>query len=291
MARDGIEAATERRFLRFAGKLWETGEFEPGVGWETARIARRPRPTPGYRLQLLDETGGVLVEAGVKLLGGGECRSRGTDSVTRQRVVGYVPLHGKARSLAFARDGRLLYGVKLAARATRIALTSLDLDTSGRLHVSWDANHDRRLWFNVVVLDAERRAMPVVRELSDTKLVFPTDGLPGGRGCSIAVLATDGLRSTMVESRRFDLAEQPPRIAIVPPRDGETLPPGEIVARGQRLAAAGPLEPGGHEIELVFIRDGEIVARDAVRLRVPERSTEQERWRAVSSSIRSTNRG
>ena len=65
------------------------------------------------------------------------------------------------------------------------------------MHVRWEAEHDRPLQFNVVFLDAKQRAIPLARELSDSHLTFASAELPGGPGCSVAVQATDGLRSTI----------------------------------------------------------------------------------------------
>src|SRR5436309_2123796 len=113
----------ERGFLRFVGKLWETGEFEPGIGWETARIARRPSCTPGYTLELIDDAGNVLIETGVEL-SEPACRVQGTRGMTGQKVIGYLPLHAKGHSVVFRRGDRILHRTEIAASPPRIAITS-----------------------------------------------------------------------------------------------------------------------------------------------------------------------
>ena len=43
-------------FLRFAGRLWEDMTFEREAGWETERIADRPKEGSGeYVLELVDQ--------------------------------------------------------------------------------------------------------------------------------------------------------------------------------------------------------------------------------------------
>lgn len=305
-----MDGSMERRYLRFAGRLWENGEFVPGVGWETARIARRPRPTPGYRLQLLDGSADVLVDADVELRSG-ECGVRGTRGMSGGRVTGYLPLHPGGRAIAFRRGERLLYALELAAAPPRVAVTSVNVRADGQVELRWEAAHERPLLFNVVLVDSGRRAIPVARELSASHLVLSTAELPGGPGCSLAVLATDGLRSAMARSEPFDLPDRPPRVTILTPGEDEVLTPdqpisllgsacdlaghplpderlvwrvdGEVVACGRRLVAGGPLAPGAHEIQLGYGSDGEPLARAVVRLRVSGRSPAQERWLALSS--------
>jgi hypothetical protein len=305
----------ERRFLRFVGKLWETGEFELGVGWETARIARRPLCTAGYALQLLDDAGNVLVETSVELRGP-TCRVQGTRGMTGQKVIGYLPFVANGRTVVFRQGDRIRYRTEVAASPPRIAITGLETNGEGRVHVRWEAEHARHLRFNVVFVDAKRRAIPVARELSDSHLLLATVDLPGGPGCSFAVLATDGLRSAMVRSDRFDLPEQPPRLTIMMPNDGDLIVPDQpisllghtrdaagrplpddgliwsvddrIVARGQRMAPAGPFEPGAHRVELAYLSGSEVVVRSHVQIHVAERSPEQHAWRTISASRTAT---
>lgn len=302
----------ERRFLRFVGKLWETGEFELGVGWETARIARRLSCTPGYTLTLLDNISNVLVETGVEVTVPA-CQVQEMRGITGQKVVGYLPLHPEGRKIVFRHGEQILHRSEIAASSPRISITGLETDTEDRVHVRWEAEHDGPLKFNVVFVDAKQRTIPIARELSDNYLVLATADLQGGSGCSIVVLATDGLRSAMARSDRFDLPEQPPRLLILLPNDGERVAPDQpisllghsydaagralpddalvwsvddqIVARGQRMAPAGPFEPGLHRIELAYILDNEVGVRSHVDIHVAERSAEQDAWRTISEGL------
>jgi hypothetical protein len=299
-----------RRFLRFVGKLWETGEFEPGIGWETTRISRRPCCTTGYTLQLLDGAGKVLVEAGIEQRVP-TCQVQGTHGVTGKKIIGYLPFDGRGRKIIFRQGDLIRYQIEIAATSPHIEITSLEIDGNGCVHVRWNAEHERALWFNVVFVDAKRRAISVARELSDSHLTFATAELPGGPGCSIAVLATDGLRSSMARSEQFDLPQQPLRLVIMMPNDGDYVAPdhpisllgnahdmagralpddalvwsidNRVVARGQRMAPAGPFEPGLHCVELAYLSGDDVVACTQVKIRVPERSPEQHAWRTISA--------
>jgi hypothetical protein len=303
----------ERRFLRVAGKLWETGEFEPAIGWETARIARRPVCAEGYSLQLLDDEGRLLLKTGVEVRVP-LCRVRGARGVGGHRVNGYIPLVPNARALVFRQGARILYRTDLAPVPPQITITGVEAPGSDSVRVRWKAKHDRELRFNVVFIDAARRATPVARELTESYLTFSAADLGGGAGCSIAVLATDGLRSAMARSKPFDLPEHPPILTILAPNDGDVIAPdqpvslhghardaagrslpddglvwyvdGELVARGLRIAPAGPFEPGAHRVELAYVSGEQVKARSRVQLRVPECSPEHHAWRAISASLR-----
>jgi hypothetical protein len=301
-----------RRFLRFVGRLWETGEFEPGLGWETPRIARRPRPDPDHRLVLLDQAGAVLVEGAVELRAP-TCRTAGADGPAVMPLVGCLPLHPDGRVVLLLRGDRVLHRSTLSAERPTISAPQLHVTADGRVRATWSAEHDRPLRYNVVFIDGRRRAIPVARELLEQAFVLDATDLPGGRGCSLAVLATDGLRSDTARSLPFDLPDRPPRIVILTPSPATSLPPdqplsllghahdpagrpladehltwsidGEIVARGRRLAPAGPLSPGTHRVELAYAREGEPGGRAEVRVEVERRSPAQGEWLRVATSM------
>lgn len=301
----------ERRYLRFVGRLWDSGEFEPGTGWETTRIARNSRPTPGYLLQLLDSSDDLLVDAGVTLRTGA-CGGHGGRGMASRPVSGYLPFHPAGRTVVFRKEATVLHTASLAAAPPRIAVGQVDLGGAGRIHLAWAVEHENPLWFHVVLVDGAGMATPVAQGLTEPRLVLATAGLPGGPGCALAVLATDGLRSAMARTEPFDLPRQPARLVILTPADGDTLPAdqpfsllgrahdaagrplpddqlvwlvdGQIMARGRRMVPAGPLAPGDHRVELAHASDDGEARRATARLRVNERSPAQESWRAIVSA-------
>lgn len=301
-----------RTFLRFAGKLWENGDFEPEYGWETERIARRPASHPDFRLELVDAAGAVLVERGVELRV--STREAPTaDAMTRARVVGYLPLRSNGSAVVLRNTGRLLYRTELAPARPRIERFDATIDHPGRLHVRWAAEHTQPLRFDLVFIDGLRRTYPLRRGLSGIEAIVDIAHLPGGEGCGLALLATDGLRSAARRSELFDVAERSPRVAILAPVDGEILMPdqpisllghahdvagralsddglswsidGEPLAQGQRLAPAGPLSPGSHRITLTH-RHHDVAVVSEVTVSVAERSPAQQQWLSVSQALR-----
>jgi hypothetical protein len=82
--------STTHTWYRFAGRLWEDLTFEPGVGWETDTIARRPADGDGtFVLELLDARGQVVTDVSPSVRFDRADRATGRMRVTR--VVAYPP--------------------------------------------------------------------------------------------------------------------------------------------------------------------------------------------------------
>jgi hypothetical protein len=304
-----------RTFLRFFGRLWESGEFEADWGWESTRLARRSLADPDHQLELVDANGAVVATGTVELRVS-RCGHEEVQGVERARVVGQVALHPDARAVLLRRGDRVLHRAEIGTRAPGLGAVEVSVSADGQVHVRWRAEHDRPVVFNLVFVDGRHRRLPVARNLSAQEFRFDTAALPGGLGCSIAVLATDGLRSSLVRSAPFDLPEKPPRVVMLAPAEGDTLSPdqpftllglaqdlagqavpdehlvwfvdGVGVARGRRCSVAGPLAPGAHRIELACWQDGRAVATQACSVSVAERSPEQARWLEMSRGLAAT---
>lgn len=297
-------------FVRVAGRLQASGEFQPEIGWETELKADRPRPDPDYRLDLVDGDGAVLAEGGVEVrapICGGE-----GGVVTAFRIVGYVPVHQGGRDVVLRRGDQELYRAELAPERPVVARVEVSVEDDGNVVVRWEAVHDRPLRYRLLLVDGARHAIPITDHLVQSEVSLSAGELCGGRGCSVAVVATDGLRSGVRKSDPFDLLERPPSVEITSPADGQLVLPdhpvtllgrgldhlsaelpqerlvwsvdGQAVGRGHSPGVAGPFEPGEHLIELAY-RDGEGVMRAEARVGVPERSPEQKAWLAVSAEL------
>src|SRR5262245_50352686 len=120
-----------RRFLRVRGTLWEDGEFEPGIGWETERIARGPHPDPEAVLYLRDAHGRRVSEGPVGLRG--------------RRLTGYLPLNADGRTVVLQHRDREIYRAELAERPPSIAVSAVEVGDDHRVRVSWRAEHEREL--------------------------------------------------------------------------------------------------------------------------------------------------
>jgi len=307
-----------RTFVRFVGTLWENLDFEPGVGWETPRIARLPTPDPSYQLELLDEAGTVLVARSPEV----RFRSQRARDGQMQaaKVLGYVPLRSGGTTIQLRHEGTIVYGTELARARPEVAITRLAAERHGRrVRLTWAASHEKPLTFIVRYLVGARRIMTLARDLTALELAIDTDGLPGGRDCRLVVLATDGLRSAHALSDPFAVPDKPPRVWIGAPAGGDVLAPdqpftlrggamdlagdsledssllwvidGDVVARGCRSALAAPLEPGSHEVALRHIGADGAESEARVEIRVAERTAGQEEWRRMLDRLLASDAG
>lgn len=286
--------------MRVSGWLLETGEFRPGIGWETQRVRQRPLDNSDIKVSLIGEGETQLVSRPAEVrttICGGAAVTAGS----RVRVVAYLPLLEEASAVVIRAGDRVIHRAELASRPPTVSVDRAEV-VDESLNVLWSAEHDRPLWFNVFVSDARKRTILVGSGLTTNGLTVDIATLPGGPECSVAVLATDGYRSEIARSDPLELPARPPVATILGPAAGDLLTPdhpvsllgsardaagevlpeeglvwvvdGETVAEGTQLTVIKPLSPGAHTIALRWNRDAEAV----VSVTVADRTPEQEAW-------------
>ncbi len=290
------------QFIRFSGRLSENMTFESQPGWETTRLANRPAEGDGvFQLELLNAAGQVLVAVSPNV--DFERYSTAPQPEMRfARVVAYIPLHPDGRELVFRRGDLLIQREPLAPNPPSLQIESLKPGRGRRVQISWAAKHvvDKPLTYNVVYLASDKRSFLVAHGLTKTKFTADLGHLPGGPAGRLAILATDGTRSSFAVSEPFPVAEKPPQIWIQTPGDQETLPAGQPVslcgqaldvagaglpeagliwqvdgqevARGTRLALAVGLEPGTHKVSLKYAGDQKTIARKTIAIVIADRT-------------------
>lgn len=291
-------------FLRFSGMISPTGEFQHHVGWETDHIAHPPEPSGPFEIDQLDERGSVIARTKCQL-SPPACGRAGVPMW--QDIQAYVPLNDATMKLRL-RDG------DLARHEVEVSRTRPQLDlplvnaSEGRAAARWNASHKKPLVFNVALFTEPGRVFPLALATRENNIDIDPTSFPGGDQCRIAVVATDGVRSTSILSEPFQLPQQPPVLYLLSPTDGTrfgafepiglngtamdrgglALPDehlswhidGVAVSHGQRLEAVPALAPGPHTIEL---RYGD--AASSVAIEVAEPSELEQRWAARSAEL------
>jgi len=290
-------------FIRFTGLVDSNGQFQRRVGWETDTPTRWPEPDASLRLRAVDETGKVMLEVhpGRRL---DACRAVGDRAY---EVIGYLPFAIGLSSIELWIDDRLLHRATVAANPPRIFVRKPRI-RGGRLAVSWSGAHDLPLRY-VVSLETGTEAVPLAYKTDLEQVLVAIDDLPGGDACRVAVLATDGTRSTYALSAPFPLTRSRPHPVIVEPADLSTAEPdqplslmgwavqgggtrrevdlrwtvdGRALEVSGNVAATEPLVPGKHVVELVA-GDSPIVARARVTVRA--RTASQSAWHRLVAAI------
>ena len=289
-------------FIRFDGHLAEDMTFTRRLGWETERIAHRPREGDGrYLLELLDEDRRPLVAVSPHVAFD-ECSTGVERRLTR--VVAYIPLRPEGRELVFRRGEIAIHRESVSTDPPRVRITKLGRRDDGVVELEWEASAPGLL-ARVVYLAGPRRGFVVVRERRGNRATVHLSRFPGTRDGRLAVLVSDGTRSSSAVSRPFRVPDKPPVCSIAAPVAGEVLQAdqpfsllgrcrdvaganlpdsglrwlidGEVAAEGAHLALAPPLPPGAHEIVLEYRQRRAIVARTRARITVARRSAAQQR--------------
>jgi hypothetical protein len=295
----------EGTLLRFTGVLREDHHFIHVPGWETARVIERPESGDGsYVVDLLDADGKVVSRVSPVI----DFRAPEDPDASGLRladVMVYVPMHPSARVLTFHRvtpEELEIFRADIATRPPMIRELVVDGDPPGALRLRWRSGHDREVTFTVFYWPEERTPFVVASGLRENGFEASGETLPGPTG-RFAVLASDGIRSSVTIGRPLKGLSTATRVRITSPSEIGALPPdqpvdlrasvedvsgtpvavdeltwsidGQQVASGQ-MAAAGPLDPGEHQIEVAGLRASEEVDRDVIRVTVADRNEEQD---------------
>lgn len=287
-----------RTWMRLEGRLWEDLTFEPGTGWETDVIARRPPEGDGtWMVELLDDKGQVVFDTSPVVR---FARPPGTPPgrMHAARVVAYLPTHPEGRRIRLRRRDFVVYARPVAAAAPGVTITHQEVTEDREVVLHWEPTDGpgRPLVYRVVYQAEGRGVFPVARDLLATSLRIPLRQLPGSPRGRLAVMATDGLRSSFAQTETFAVPHQPARVAILEPHPYKQVPfnhpltlrgvahddagrrlddtgfvwmvDGQLLARETNLALAARLTPGEHTIVLAWEGAGAPRAETRVIVRV-----------------------
>lgn len=290
-----------RSFLRVRGELWADGSYHPLPGWETKRLVHASRSDTDLTLMALDASGDVVARGPIQRHPN-LCVSRELRSTDSQRLIGYVVHHPKTAKLVLALDHSPIFTADVAAQPPQIHQLTATPDDDGSIVVAWTADHNAPLTFNLLYLDPLGRAIPVADGLRETRYQFHGAGIPGGEDAAVALIATDGIRSSSARSTPFPMPDQGLELCMIAPQVGYAVRQGhpfslighaqdqagralpdagiswllddETVVDGTALACAQIETPGEHTIAMLY-RFGD---RPAARVQrtitvVPEQSS------------------
>lgn len=243
--------AQDKRYIRFTGRLWADMSFELQLGWETEQIASLPHiDDDEYQIDLREDDQ-QLVTVTPRIDPFIPCSPGERTSVTPAQVVGYIPLHPDANRLVFRRDGRILYDTELASAPPDVEFESVEREDEDAIVLSWHAEHETgahaELTYDIAYVADGEQAMLVAHALADTEHSVPLASLPGSERGQFAVLATDGLRSSVALSDPISVDVKPPRVWIQQPDPKTSYPADQPISLiGQAVDIGGerlPEEP------------------------------------------------
>jgi len=303
-------------FIRFDGRLWENMSFKHRSGWETEKIAKRPKEGDGaYQLQLLNKEGNVLVSVSPHVDFNDVCRQN-TGELLSTRITAYIPTHPDAKEIVFLRDDLIIFRKKISKSPPKLKINDLIKEKNNKLKISWSAKHsnEKNLSFNVMYIADDGRIFPVVRNHKGSSFVVDISKLVGSKSGKFSILATDGIRSTYVTSDEISIPFKKPLINVKSPRNGEIFAADQPITLsgfvsdigGKRLPDKGliwyvngkkvvednwqtaidKLEPGKHTVEVNYIIEGKVSSKRKINFQIAKRGKKQQEYLKIAKIMR-----
>jgi len=284
---------TER--IRISGRLDLEGNLTLRPAFRTAIPPERWRhDTLAYVAEVLDARGHALVR--VPLSASGTCESASTS------VRGSVDLPEDAARLeifhvdASGRDPILLASERVPRQGPELRLLEVpEGQAETEFTLTWEATGEPSpIRYFIDYSCGRERWEPLSLGISEPRLTVDFAQLAGGEQCRVAVTASNGLRSSRVESAPFRVPEKPCAAIILQPINGDEVQPQVVLVgngwwreegraetealtwtsdvqgelgRGQTLAVQ--LEPGTHRITL-HAGSGERTGEESVTVYVTQ---------------------
>ncbi len=206
------------KFVRIRGRVSREGQVQwsPGLRTEKGQIQDRRqavvvRPHP-YAVDFLDYRGAVLESAPADVL----------FFAKERQTAGFgarLPYNDNTQTVRLRRGDRELS--RLSVPTDRPCFTLLDpgedacIDASGVLHLRW-CPHDSeypQTFFVRYTHNGNEWIRPGVN-LQGHDYYLDLREMPGGKRCAVQVLATNGYRTSYVQTRYFEVPVKPPDLLV-----------------------------------------------------------------------------
>lgn len=219
---------TER--IRISGHVDAAGHLTLRPAFPTTIPPGRQRQdAPSYAAEILDINGRALTRVSLK-----SSRTCGVDSIA---LRGSVDLPTEAKSLeilqidASGREPIVLASVPVPDHAPELRLLDApEGNADGKFKIEWEAKGDPPpVRYFVDYSPRSGFWEPLSLGLNAPHFIVDFANLAGGDECRIAVTASNGVRSSRVESEPFHVSDKPCAAAIMQPVDGTTISPNAVL--------------------------------------------------------------
>lgn len=230
------EPFVRTQYLRVIGRLYPDRQLvlRPGYLTDNPPWSDRTGNSP-LVAETFDERGALLGSFPLRL--NGTCLEGGSGE-RPQAVRGFVPFHPRSRRLVFSYHGQPVHEIIRSDSAPRAEFTWHPGDSpSGPQKITWAGEHPKGLplqFFLRFSNNGGRSWNRIGTRTQDHEQVTDFDELPGGERCLLALVATDGINTAVVESTLFALPRKPCVAMILNPLDGDNFPADRpILLQGQ----------------------------------------------------------
>jgi hypothetical protein len=219
------------QYLRVIGRLYPDLRLRlrPGYLSDKPQWIDREGDSP-LSAELINEAGDRIATFPLRLLAscGGE-----SSAGAALGVRGWIPLHPQTRSVRYVYRGHLLFEQRRSEAGPQAAFAWKPPErVDGQHRVKWKAEHPEGSAVQSFLRYSHDGGQTWIRIGGRTEAGEQTvdfDQLPGGERCLLALVATDGINTHVVESEPFRVAEKACYAMILGPLDGANLPAGQPV--------------------------------------------------------------
>lgn len=243
--------STTVQYLRVIGRLYADLQLKlrPGYLTEFAPTVESEGAGDGLlEAQLFDAENALIAKYPLRL--DDVCAQGGTG---RPRAVrGWIPFHPRTRTVRYTYRGRVLQETVRADAGPEVRLTwQPPARVKGTRRITWRAraaDSTTAQFFLRYSHTAGKTWHRIGLRTSGNACEVDFDQLPGGDRCQLALVATDGINTAVVESPPFAVPLKPCQAMILAPVDGSS------VRRGERVQFIGQgfwLEEGHVEKQML----------------------------------------
>jgi hypothetical protein len=225
--------------ISMIGEVLDTGEIQMS---SVARVAAAGQPIgveTTLVAQLLDESGRALARAPIVRIDQQGCGCGGAGSSHDPnkppfRFQAFVPDVAPGAALRIIAEGKEVWSRRAPARPPRFERVTASVLGTEYLSLGWEVRAEGRfeIWAQWSQVEGQHWN-GLSTGLSGEKAEVPLSVLPGGR-VRIRLLAHDGFYTTIAEPVEIELPEHAPEVAILHPREGQTL----VVDHAMQLAGS-----------------------------------------------------
>jgi hypothetical protein len=246
-------------YLVFNGSVYPDNHFVYRSSYrsDNSTLYRREQQGPVVA-ELLDGAGNLLLR---HPLAAREYCLDG-ESSSALHVRGAVPFAEGTRLIRVLRDGARVFELRVSDAAPDVRTRwQPPRQVEGRQTISWETRHAEGLPVQSFLRyshDNGERWERITPTRPEESVEIDFDRLPGGDQCRLAIVASDGVNTTTVETEPFRVPVKPCRALITAPSDGTNIEPGqEVTLQGQGFYLEEN-EPESQQLTWSSSRDGEL---------------------------------
>jgi len=247
------------RYLVLTGSLYPDNHFVYRSSYlsDNPALYRRDQQSPVIA-ELLDDAGNLLLRQPLPAV---QYCLDGESSPTLH-VRGAIPVPATTSHIQLLHDGARVIELRVNDTAPEVRTRwQPSRQLAGKQTISWEARHPEGLPVQSFVRYSHdngehwERITPT-RPKQSVEIDF--DQLPGGDQCRIAIVASDGVNTTTMETESFRVPVKPCRALITAPSDGTTLEQGQAVTLQGQGFYLEENEPEFQQLVWSSSQDGEL---------------------------------